>query len=115
MRDESLHLKFGINLILTVLDENPELEASLIAEIRDRGASTARELDDGLPRSKEHWGWNWSTTRQVLDYLFTVGDLAIAGRTSQFEVRYDLPERVLPAEVLAHPRPSRAESAREHL
>lgn len=25
VRDESLHLKFGINLILTILDENPEL------------------------------------------------------------------------------------------
>lgn len=97
----------------TVLEENPDLEASLIAEIRDRGASTARELDDGLPRSKEHWGWNWSSTRQVLDYLYTVGELAIAGRTSQFEVRYDLPERVLPAAVLALPTPTRAEAALE--
>src|SRR5258708_3391621 len=26
VRDESLHLKFGINLILTVLDENPDLQ-----------------------------------------------------------------------------------------
>lgn len=25
VRDESLHLKFGINLILTILDENPEI------------------------------------------------------------------------------------------
>ncbi len=25
MRDESLHLKFGINLILTVLEENPDV------------------------------------------------------------------------------------------
>ncbi len=89
-----------------VLAENPELEASLLAEIRDVGAATARDLDDGLPRTKEHWGWNWSTSRQVLDYLYTVGDLAIAGRNSQFEVLYDLPERVLPAEVLALPTPS---------
>ncbi|WP_244929515.1 crosslink repair DNA glycosylase YcaQ family protein [Nocardioides sp. W7] len=96
-----------------VLEENPQLEASLIDEIRDRGASTARELDDGLPRTKEQWGWNWSTTRQVLDYLFTVGDLAIAGRNSQFEVRYDLPERVIPADVLARPTPSLAEASLE--
>src|SRR5690625_5615801 len=26
VKDESLHLKFGINLILTVLEENPELQ-----------------------------------------------------------------------------------------
>ncbi|MGO4255863.1 winged helix-turn-helix domain-containing protein [Marmoricola sp. RAF53] len=91
----------------------PELEASLLAEIADRGASTARELDDGLPRSKENWGWNWSATRKALDFLYVVGDLAIAGRTSQFEVRYDLPERVLPAAVLARPVPEPAEAHRE--
>jgi uncharacterized protein len=96
-----------------VLEENPQLEASLLEEIRERGASTARELDDGLPRAKEEWGWNWSLTRQVLDYLFTVGDLAIAGRNSQFEVLYDLPERVIPAEVLARPTPTRAEASLE--
>ena len=35
VRDESLHLKFGINLILTVLDENPEIAtAEFAGEIR---------------------------------------------------------------------------------
>ena len=89
-----------------VVEENPELEASLLAEVRERGASTARDLDDGLPRSKDNWGWNWSNTRRVLDFLYLVGDLAISGRNSQFEVLYDLPERVLPPEVLARPTPS---------
>ena len=37
----------------------------------------------------------------MLDYLYMSGDVAIAGRNSQFEIRYDLPERVIPAEVLA--------------
>jgi ribonucleoside-diphosphate reductase beta chain len=32
VRDESLHLKFGINLILTVLDENPDLQTPEFAE-----------------------------------------------------------------------------------
>ena len=80
-----------------IVDEDPELETSLLEEVRERGASTARDLDDGLPRTKEHWGWNWSNARRVLDYLYTVGDLAIAGRNGQFEVLYDLPERVHPA------------------
>ena len=88
------------------VDADPELEQNLIAEVRDRGASTARDLDDGLPRTKEHWGWNWSETRKVLDFLFMAGDLAVAGRNSQFEILYDLPERVIPAEVLARPTPS---------
>jgi uncharacterized protein YcaQ len=93
--------------------EAPDLEANLLAELRDRGPSTARDLDDGLPRSREHWGWNWSNTRRVLDYLYTVGDVAIAGRNSQFEVLYDLPERVIPADVLRRPTPPLAEANRE--
>jgi hypothetical protein len=90
-----------------------ELTAELLAEIADRGASTARDLDDGLPRPKEGWGWNWSTTRRALDYLFMVGDVAVAGRNSQFEIRYDLPERVIPAEHLHAPTPSEPDAARE--
>jgi len=92
----------------------PELEHEVIAEVRGLGASTARDLDDGLPRVKVHWGWNWSETRKVLDYLYMSGQLAIAGRNSQFEVVYDLPERVLPAQVLAQPTPS-IEDANRHL
>ena len=95
------------------VEENPELEASLLAEVRERGASTARDLDDGLPRSREQWGWNWSNTRRVLDFLYLAGDLAIAGRTSQFEVLYDVPERVLPATVLAAPTPTPQEAVTE--
>ena len=88
----------------------------LLAEIADRGASTARELEHTIeagPRRKDHWGWNWSEARKGLDFLYMVGDVAIAGRTSQFEVRYDLPERVIPAEVLARPTPSLEEAERE--
>lgn len=93
--------------------ENDRLEQNLLAEVRDRGASTARDLDDGLPRAKDNWGWNWSETRRMLDYLYTSGELAIAGRNSQFEILYDLPERVLPTDVLARPTPSPEEAARE--
>ena len=90
-----------------------ELVTNLMAEIADRGASTARDLDDGLPRDKKHWGWNWSATKRALDYLYMIGEVAIAGRNSQFEVRYDLPERVLPADVLAAPTPTLDEANRE--
>ena len=96
-----------------IVEEDPALEKSLIEEVRDLGPSTARHLDDGLPRAKENWGWNWSNTRRVLDYLYTVGDLAIAGRNSQFEVLYDVPERVIPAEILARETPSLADANRE--
>jgi uncharacterized protein YcaQ len=90
-----------------------ELTDGLLLEISDRGASTARDLDDGLPRKKEHWGWNWSTTRRALDYMFMVGDVAVAGRTSQFEIRYDLPERVIPAQHLQAPTPTEHNAVKE--
>jgi uncharacterized protein len=100
----------------TVLSADPGLEGLVLDEVRHRGASTARDLDavlGGGPRVKDHWGWNWSEARKVLDYLYMVGDLAIAGRNGSFEVRYDLPERVLPPAVLDAPTPSREEAARE--
>jgi uncharacterized protein YcaQ len=77
---------------------------------------TARDLEEEFstgPRTKEHWGWNWSDSRKVLDYLFLVGDVAIAGRTSQFEVLYDVPERVLPAAVLDAPTPTPQDAVTE--
>jgi uncharacterized protein YcaQ len=92
------------------------LEPRVRDAVRDRGPVTARDLEDELstgPRSREHWGWNWSEARKVLDYLYLVGDVAIAGRNSQFEVVYDLPERVLPAAVLDAPTPTPQEAVTE--
>jgi len=81
----------------------PMLRERVLKEVERRGAVTARDLDDGTPRATGSWGWNWSAARKALDLLYMTGQLAIAGRNSQFEVRYDLPERVLPPEVLAAP------------
>ena len=90
-----------------------ELARRVLAEVGERGASTARDLDEGGPRRRDHWGWNWSEARKALDYLYMVGDLAIARRNTQFEVVYDLPERVLPAVVLDLPVPSREDAEAE--
>ncbi len=86
------------------------MREKVLMAVTERGALTARDLDDGTPRDKVHWGWNWSDARKTLDILYMFGELAIAGRNGQFEVRYDLPERVLPAEVLAMPTPSPEEA-----
>ncbi len=95
------------------LPERRDLVASLKAEIAERGPSTSRDLDDGLPRKKVHWGWNWSETKKALEYLFLAGEVAVAGRTPQFERLYDLPERVVPHEHLHAPAMSAAEAGRE--
>ncbi|HET7734710.1 MAG TPA: crosslink repair DNA glycosylase YcaQ family protein [Nocardioidaceae bacterium] len=89
---------------------NPTLASSLLDEVRADGAKTARDLDDGLPRKKDNWGWNWSDTKVALEYLFLAGELAVSHRNSQFERVYDLTERVLPATVLALPELTEADA-----
>ena len=95
------------------LPQQRELVASLMAEIEERGACTPRDLDVGLPRSREHWGWNWSETKKTLEYLFLAGELAVAGRNPQFERLYDLPRRVLPPALVDAPTPTDQEAWRE--
>ncbi len=91
-------------------DDDPGFEAEVLAEVRSRGEATARDLDDGAPRSRENWGWNWSAARKMLDYLYMSGQIAIARRNGQFEVVYSPLEKVLPREVLEAPTPSRADA-----
>ena len=90
--------------------EKPALAASVLAEVREAGAATARDLDDGLPRVKENWGWNWSDTKKALEYLFVTGQLAVARRNSAFERVYELPERVIPRRILNASTPAREEA-----
>ncbi|QCC78762.1 winged helix-turn-helix domain-containing protein [Nocardioides daphniae] len=94
---------------------DPMLEPQVLAAVAERGPVTARDLeaDLGATRTKEHWGWNWSQARKVLDFLYLTGEVAIAGRTRSFEVLYDLPQRVLPARVLEAPTPTREEAELE--
>src|SRR3954463_4869242 len=50
-----------------------DLAEKLLAEVSARGASTARDLDQGAPRAKQHWGWNWSEAKKALDFLYMAG------------------------------------------
>ncbi|MFC6714042.1 winged helix-turn-helix domain-containing protein [Branchiibius cervicis] len=93
--------------------EQPELLQHLLERIRADGAATPRQLDDGSERSKENWGWNWSATQEALDYLWIVGELAVAERNAQFERIFDLPERVIPPAILDQSIPSEAQAHRE--
>jgi uncharacterized protein YcaQ len=55
--------------------------------------------------------WNWKPAKVVLEALHSAGRLVIAGR-EQFQRLYDLPERVLPAELLDGRPPSDEEYVR---
>jgi uncharacterized protein YcaQ len=97
-----------------IVRDHGQLVTAVLAEVRDRGPMTAGEVEAALahdaPRSKEHWGWNWSLVKQALEHLFWAGEVTSAGRTSQFERRYALPARVLPAAALRLPEPTDEEA-----
>jgi ribonucleoside-diphosphate reductase beta chain len=72
VRDESLHLKFGINLILTVLEENPDLQTpEFAAEIKqmilDAVEMEEEYNNDLLPNGI--LGLNASYINQYVKYL----------------------------------------------
>jgi len=81
----------------------PGFMQAALDEIRERGALSAREIS-GAGVSKGGW-WGWSDGKRALEALFAAGRVAAAGRRG-FERLYDLPERVIPARVLAMPTPA---------
>lgn len=93
-------------------NRRPDLVKWVLAEIRDKGPVTAAQIEqDERPKTAE-WGWRWTETKQVLEALFYFGEITSAGRTSQFARLYDIPERVLPGDVLNAPTPDPAEAHR---
>ncbi|MEV4702688.1 DNA glycosylase AlkZ-like family protein [Actinoplanes sp. NPDC049316] len=92
--------------MVRIATQQPELVERVLAEVRDRGPITAAEIEHDAPRSKDNWGWNWSSVKQALEWLFYTGQITAAERTTSFARRYDLPERVLPREVLNTPTPA---------
>ncbi len=93
-----------------VARENPALVDFVRDEVVARGPISARQLEIEEVRDRSSWGWNWSSVKTVLEWLFYCGEVTSVRRNSQFERVYDLPERVLPAAVLAAPTPSPEES-----
>ncbi len=97
----------------SIARERPGLVGWVLEEVRTAGPLTARDVEGDLPRRRDHWGWNWSEAKRALEYLFFAGDVTVAHRNGAFERVYDVPERVLPADVLARPAPTDDECARE--
>ena len=93
--------------------DRPDLVASVLRAVEDEGPVTAADLERHHGRavpSQDAWGWRWSEVKRALEYLFWAGEVSAAGRGPGFERRYDLPQRVLPAAVLAAPTPAEPEA-----
>jgi len=89
--------------------EAPVAEA-ILAEVARRGPLSPADFDPG-PRRRTAWGSNGTLGRKVFEKLFVHGRLMICRRDA-FRRIYDLPERVLPAEVLNAPEPAEQEHDR---
>jgi uncharacterized protein YcaQ len=95
--------------------DRPELVAAVLADIRERGPLTAAQLaDHDAPRGPKGPWWDWSDVKRALEFLFWSGEITSA-RRRRFERLYDVPERVLPAAVLATPTPDDDVAQRELL
>jgi uncharacterized protein len=94
-------------------DAHADYLASVLADVAMRGPIPASQLADPRRRDGEWWERR-SVGRQALEWLFARGELA-AWRTPNFERVYDLPERFLPADVLAAPTPTVEDAHRQLL
>ena len=100
----------GDSRMVRLAREHPGYVQAVLDEVADRGPLAAAELSE--PGTARGPWWGWADGKVALEYLFTSGRLAIAGRRG-FTRLYDLAERVIPAGVLAlsTPRPEDAQRA----
>ena len=89
-------------------ERRAEADAAL-ARIRSEGPLAASNFEEG--KGKGGW-WGWGHAKSALEWLFWAGLITTATRRGSFERVYDLPERVLPAAILALPTPGEAEAHR---
>jgi uncharacterized protein YcaQ len=88
--------------MVTIARETPALVEAVLAQVDADGP--LRSGQTGFVRSERRPGqmWNWHDGKVALEYLFWAGRV-MASRRVNFERWYDLPERVLPPEILAEP------------
>jgi uncharacterized protein YcaQ len=101
--------------IRSIVAQRPELVQAVRDELRDRtvpmtAGQVEAALEHDVPRAKVDWGWNWSEVKRALEFLFYAGEISSAGRTTSFERRYAVPERVLPRAVVEAPDPTDEEA-----
>ncbi len=77
-------------------ENHPGVAAEILARLRSEGPLTATQL--GGAKRGGPW-WDWSDTKIAAEWLIDTGE-AICVRRIGWRRVYDLPERVLPAELL---------------
>ncbi|MGD9913407.1 MAG: winged helix-turn-helix domain-containing protein [Rhizobiaceae bacterium] len=85
---------------------------ALYREIERNGPMAASDFES--EKGPGGW-WGWNETKIGLEWLFWAGRITTAHRRASFERVYDLPERVLPPEIVNAPEVSAADATRELL
>ena len=81
--------------------------------VRDEGPLASGDLTTRVGK-KGPW-WDWDHAKLALEVLFFEGRVTATRRATDFARMYDLTERVLPAEILDLPTPTKAEAQKELL
>ena len=84
-----------------VLSENPDVAKRVLEQIRVEGPLSSLDFEREAGPTKDWFGAPMNAVRAVLEAYARTGDIATARRDGSHRY-YDLPERLLPAEVLAH-------------
>jgi uncharacterized protein YcaQ len=91
-----------------IAEREPTLVDDVLAAVKELGPASAGTLEQalggtGVPRPPGSTWWERSDVKRVCELLFGSGQLTTGTRVN-FQRLYDLPERVLPPDVLAaHP------------
>jgi uncharacterized protein len=91
-----------------VIDRDPALADKVMGEIRERGPLGSRHFEGARSAGGM---WNLKPAKRMLEALWSSGRLVVATRDG-FQRMYDLPERVIPDDVLGAPVPGEHEVMR---
>ncbi len=111
-RMESVQTR-GWRVIREMADRRDGFVDGVLARIRDEGPVVAADVST-REGPKGSW-WDWDDAKTALEFLFETGQLAVTRRARDFARIYDLPERVLPAAVLAAPTATEHDARKELL
>lgn len=97
----------GYRALRVFANERRPSAMQVLDRIRQEGPLSASDFE----RSRTGW-WEWSESKQILEWLFWAGHITTSTRRRNFERVYDLTERVIPPEILSLPAPDEPEAHR---
>jgi len=93
--------------------QEPSYIKKVLREVSLNGPLEAKDLSDPQPRVVTGWGHR-SKGQLALNWLYRIGEVGIR-RGPNFEKRFDLLERIVPAHILNFPTPNYQEALRNLL